>query len=92
MSNAAFYYTNCYRTKVFKMKGAGEKMEKGTKKQRKILSKMMNEFQLVQSEKKMVENYEWYSLASGIHDDALVLVIMKDLIRTGERHSISRAA
>ena len=45
MSNAAFYYTNCYRTKVFKMRGAGEKMEKGTKKQREILSKMMKEFQ-----------------------------------------------
>jgi hypothetical protein len=67
-------------------------MEKGTKKQREILAKMMKEFQLVQSEKKMVENYEWYSLASGIYDDALVLAIMKDLIRTGERHSISRAA
>lgn len=67
-------------------------MEKGTKKQREILSKMMHEFQMIQSEKKMVEKYEWYSLASGIHDDALVLAIMKDLIRTGERHDICRAA
>lgn len=74
------------------MRGAGEEMEKGTKKQREILAKMMKEFQLIQSEKKMVENYEWYSLASGIHDDALVLAIMKDLIRTGERHDICRAA
>lgn len=35
------------------------------------LSNLMNSMTLIKSPQQMLDNYEWYSLASGIKDDEL---------------------
>lgn len=48
------------------------------------LEKMIREFSLVDSEKRMIEKYQWFSLASGIRDEDLTLKLMLQIF--AERH------
>ena len=41
---------------------------------------MIDEFRLVETKEQALENYKWYSLASGIKDDEKVLKIMQDIL------------
>ncbi len=44
------------------------------------LSNLMYSMTLVQSTQKMLEKYQWYSLASGIKDDELTRKLMIEII------------
>ena len=48
------------------------------------LEKMIREFGLVESEKRMIEKYQWFALASGIRDEDLTLKLMLQIF--AERH------
>lgn len=50
------------------------------KQQKTILERMVNEFDMTMSKKKMLENYQWFSLASGIRNDSLVLELLKEIL------------
>lgn len=47
-----------------------------------IIKNMVNEFKLVMSKEKMLESYEWFSLASGINDDNLTLEILNIILNS----------
>lgn len=44
------------------------------------LSNLMNSMTLIKSPQQMLDNYEWYSLASGIKDDELTKKLMIEII------------
>lgn len=48
-------------------------------KQKEILAKMIDEFSLLESRHSMLEDYRWFSLASGIKDDQLTLELMLEI-------------
>lgn len=50
-------------------------------KQKEILSKMIEEFSLLESQHSMLEDYQWFSLASGIKDDQLTLELMREIFK-----------
>ena len=45
-----------------------------------ILKGLIHEFKYVETKEQALENYKWYSLASGIKDDEKVLKIMQDIL------------
>lgn len=45
-----------------------------------ILKGLINEFKYVETKEQALENYKWYSLASGIKDDEEVLKIMQEIL------------
>ena len=45
-----------------------------------ILRGLIHEFKYVETKEQALENYKWYSLASGIKDDEKVLKIMQDIL------------
>ena len=51
---------------------------------KKILGKMIYEFENVMSKKEMLEKYKWFSMASGINNDDETLRLMKKLIKENE--------
>lgn len=44
------------------------------------LSNLMNSMTLIKSPQQMLDNYEWYSLASGVKDDELTKKLMIEII------------
>lgn len=48
--------------------------------QKNILVKMVKEFDNIMSRKKMLEKFEWFSLASGIKNDTLTLELLKEIL------------
>lgn len=53
-------------------------------KAKETLKKMIYEFSLLESKSSMLENYQWFSLASGIKDDQLTLELMREIFK--EKH------
>ena len=52
----------------------------------KIINNMINEFYLVMTKEEMLEKYKWFSIASGIKDDKLTLVLMKRAFKENTWH------
>ena len=49
-------------------------------KHKETLKGMVYQFDMTMSKKKMLENYQWFSLASGIRNDSLVLELLQEIL------------
>lgn len=49
-------------------------------KQKETLKSMVEQFDMVMSKEKMLKEYQWFSLASGIRDDSLVLELLQEIL------------